>query len=444
MTTEPLQDMPYDDAAEQATLGAMLVDPGAVLRALKLVAEGSFYRAAHRQIFTAIRDVHAAGDPVDLISVGHLLRVRGQLADVGGAEYLTALIDQVPTTAHVVRFGHIVGEQALKRRVAEVGAEIQRMALSDPEDVEELLVFAGRAVREVGADWQRGKGAKFIGEEIGPLATRLDTALNSPPYITSARTGLRGMDRKLGGLGRHNLIMPRAPTKGFKSMFGLQCALATARALRAEEEGRRVVVCYVLEAVEVWEERAVAWLGEFSSAALEPWETGSAHEQRGLARGLAELSELPLLWSGEVRDIDAIEADLQMVASEHKVALVVIDHAQLIRGGKGETLTVQAEDKAVRLATLSAELRCPFIVPSQLTPGGKDHEAKAKWSRAWDENATLVLDIERDGANKQAQQESYTGKFTVQACRRRLPFGAWHFRLDPNTGHFEDDQDGRS
>ena len=141
---------PQDLEAEQATLGAMLVEAGAADRVMGIVLEEDFYREAHRVIFSAIREVYDRNEPVDLLTVGAELRRRGRLEVVGGGEYLTALIAEVPTTAHVVRYATIVNEKATLRRLITAGSQIQAIAYENPEDIGEALDSAEKSIFELG------------------------------------------------------------------------------------------------------------------------------------------------------------------------------------------------------------------------------------------------------------------------------------------------------
>ncbi len=133
---------PQDLEAEQATLGAMLIDPEAADRALSIVSQDDFYREAHQVICSAIRTVRESAQALDLVTVGAELRRREKLAEVGGAEYLTALIGEVPTTAHVIRYATIVRDKAVLRTLVRRSEEFQRKAYRQPDDVLALLAEA--------------------------------------------------------------------------------------------------------------------------------------------------------------------------------------------------------------------------------------------------------------------------------------------------------------
>ena len=130
---------PHDIGAEQATLGACLIEASAVERAFAIVEQKDFYPEVHRLIFAAMVAVHERGDPVDLVTVSAELRRGEQLEAVGGGEYLTALISKVPTAAHVLRYAEIVAEKGALRQAARLGEDLTKAAYENPADVAGLL-----------------------------------------------------------------------------------------------------------------------------------------------------------------------------------------------------------------------------------------------------------------------------------------------------------------
>lgn len=432
---------PQDLQAEQAALGSMLIDPEAVARLRPLLDPDDFYREAHRTIYAAILAVADAGDPVDPVTVANELRRRNQLAAVGGGEYLTALMGEVPTTAHAIRYGSIVEHCAVLRDLIRLGAELQEGAYTQPEDPAELLALAAQRIAALSSARTGGQGARAASEYATTMLARLEEAMEAPPYVSAARLGIPELDRRMGGLAGHGLVVPRGVEKSGKSMIGLQAALSSAQAMAATG-GERAVVAYVLEGQDVWEERALAWLGQFDSAVFTPAVPATAYDHERFAEAAQCWRSLPLYVSGSIFDIDRIVVDVRRIHMRHPVGLVLIDYAQLIQGGRGDSAVEAAEEKANRLAALAAELRCPIIVPSQLTDGeGGRH---AKWARAWDEAATLVFDVERgeEGTRAQRQRERWQtspdGRLRLHACRRRPPFGVWHVRFDLKTGRITD------
>ncbi len=130
---EPDKLPPQDLGAEQCALGSFLVDPGAS-GFLGRVVEEHFYREAHRIIVRALRSLHKRGDAIDLVTLaGELGRV-GQLEAVGGGEYLTALIGEVPTSAHLPEYIGILERKRRSRELIALGLRLQEAGYNDADD----------------------------------------------------------------------------------------------------------------------------------------------------------------------------------------------------------------------------------------------------------------------------------------------------------------------
>lgn len=436
MTSDPADRLPPQDlGAEQATLGACFIEEEAAARALALVDVEDFYREAHQTIFAAIKACAERGDPTDVVMVGAELRRRDQLAAVGGAEYLTRLIGEVPTSAHVIPYASVLTDAAIKRRLIKVGWKIASASQENPDDVDELVAFAVREVGEL-ARFRKDDGAIPVEQYVGRIRERLEDALTAVPHVSNARLGIEKLDRRMGGLAGNGLIIPRGKEKSGKSMVAGQAGLASAREMRAADEGH--VLVYILEGVDVWEERAIAWLGGFNSNIFSPQVSVTEEDRRRYEAGVEEFATLPMSVTGELFGVEEIANDIRAQAMRRDVRLVIIDHAQLIRGGGGRSAVEAAEERATTLSTLAAEIQCPIIVPSQLTDG--DGGRHAKWARAWDESATLVWDIERGdaGADRAEWQHSPRGVFRLHASRRRPPFVRYSVHFELSTGHITD------
>jgi len=123
---------PQDLGAEQAALGSMLIEPDAVARCLQVLQPEDFYRDAHKIICKAIRSVFERREPVDMVTVSTELRREGSSMTWVGRRYLTALIDTVPTAAHVVRYATIVEDKSTLRKLIHAGSQITGWATMAP------------------------------------------------------------------------------------------------------------------------------------------------------------------------------------------------------------------------------------------------------------------------------------------------------------------------
>ena len=115
---------PHDIQAEQAVLGSMLLDKDAVVNALELLKDDSFYREDNRAIFEAMTNLYSKSEPIDIITVKNELTENGKFERVGGLEYLASLPEKVPTTANVDRYIKIVEEKAMTRQLIQTANEL--------------------------------------------------------------------------------------------------------------------------------------------------------------------------------------------------------------------------------------------------------------------------------------------------------------------------------
>ena len=130
---------PHNQEAEQSVIGAIFLEPQALVSVAEIVMPEDFYRVAHQRIFQTMIDLTDRGKAVDLVTVTEELSVKKELEDVGGLSYLTEIANAVPTAANVGHYAHIVEEKALLRRLIRVATTIVEDGFSREDEVEALL-----------------------------------------------------------------------------------------------------------------------------------------------------------------------------------------------------------------------------------------------------------------------------------------------------------------
>jgi replicative DNA helicase len=110
---------PQNLEAERSVLGGILLDNQAMPNVMEILQEEDFYRGAHRKLYQAMVDLSERRDPVDLITLTEEVNRKGWLQDVGGAVYLAALADEVPTAANIIYYARIVKEKSVLRQLIE-------------------------------------------------------------------------------------------------------------------------------------------------------------------------------------------------------------------------------------------------------------------------------------------------------------------------------------
>ena len=367
---------PQDLEAEQATLGAMLMEQGAVSRAMSIVEEGDFYREAHRRIFSAISAVDQAGDPVDVVTVGAELRRREQLAAVGGAEYITRLPGEVPTTAHVIRYATIVHEKAVLRRLIKAGGEIQALAYDNPDDLSLALDESEQRVFEIA---QQRSSREY--EEIGPLVhetfRHLEETSKRGEAIIGIPTGLNEFDQMSAGLMNGDLvIIAGRPSMGKTSLMINNIAMHAA----LNDTNRVGVGIFSLE----MSSSQLAEMLLCGRARISSWRL-----RKGYARGedwkrvvhAVDFIDKAEIFIDDTPGISVMEmrSKARRMKLQHDIGLVCIDYLQLVTSGgqqRHDNRHQEIGEVARAMKAMARELDIPVVMGSQLSRNVERREDK--------------------------------------------------------------------
>ncbi|MHB9032138.1 MAG: replicative DNA helicase, partial [Anaerolineae bacterium] len=179
---------PQNIEAEQSVLGSLLIDPDAIIRVSGFLQAPDFYRETHQIIFKAIMDLHERRTPADLITVIDELERSSKLELVGGAPYLTSLVNMVPTSVNVEYYGHIVERTRVMRRLIEAAGEIAALAYEDREDVDEVVDKAESIIFEI-AERRTQRELVHIADIIGPYYSKVEDLSLHPDQSSGVPTG---------------------------------------------------------------------------------------------------------------------------------------------------------------------------------------------------------------------------------------------------------------
>ncbi|HLZ59429.1 MAG TPA: replicative DNA helicase [Ktedonosporobacter sp.] len=197
--------LPQNIEAECGVLGSIIIDPEAIVQVADFLQPEDFYRDAHRTIYEIIIQLYEAREPADFITICDELERRNRLEDVGGASYITSLINQVPTSGNVEFYGRIVERTAILRRLIHAAGQIAATAYEE-EDAEVALDKAEQLIFSI---TQRHARADFsaLRDLLADYMTKLDQLHERRGSIVGVPTGFTDLDRLTGGLQRSDLII---------------------------------------------------------------------------------------------------------------------------------------------------------------------------------------------------------------------------------------------
>ena len=219
---------PHSVEAEQSVLGGLLLETSALDKIADLMTADDFYRHEHRLIYRQIVRLSELAKPVDVITVAEALEIAGELDKVGGLPYLGSLAQNVPSAANIRRYGEIVRERSIMRKLAEVGTDISSSAYNPTgRDAAQLLDEAESKVFEIAEAGSRGKQG-FI--PMPPLLTqvveRIETLYgrDNSSDVTGIATGFTDLDRMTSGLQPGDLVIVAGRPSMGKTAFSINIA----------------------------------------------------------------------------------------------------------------------------------------------------------------------------------------------------------------------------
>lgn len=225
--TATLTGLPHSKEAEEACIGSILINPG-VLYDLDLILKDRDYYI-HRlrfiwQAFIRLRDRH---EPIDILTVSEELDDMGNLDEIGGQAYLTALLNQVPTTLHAEAYAHIVKACSVRREILVRSNTLATLAYDEAKPMDEIL-----------AEWDRVTNTQFdtamntnVPAEVAALRlmTRIQEARDNPQALAVPVYGIPAMQQALGGWPRKAVVLLYGDSSIGKTALMLQVAEETAK-----------------------------------------------------------------------------------------------------------------------------------------------------------------------------------------------------------------------
>ena len=398
---------PQNIEAEQAVLGAMMIDKEAISKATEILRENDFYRQDHRAVYQVIVDLFSKNQAVDMVTVTEALKREGKLEDVGGIQFITYLANAVPTAANITYHAKIVEEKSLLRQLISVSTQIAGSGYEGSEDVNTLLDNAERMILGV-SERKISRDFAPIKEVVMSAVDRIDELYNKKGGITGIATGFIDFDRLTSGLQASDLILIAArPSMG-------KTALVLNMAQNIAIREKKSVAFFSLEmSKEQLVQRMLCAEASIDSSRLRIGELEDNDWEKliwaadSLSRAEIFIDDTPGITVMEMR------AKARRLKVEHNLQLIVIDYLQLMQGsGKksGENRQQELSDISRSLKALARELNVPVIALSQLSRSVESRQVKRpmlsdlRESGSIEQDADIVALLYRDDYYQTAKE----------------------------------------
>ncbi|MBI5620349.1 replicative DNA helicase [Candidatus Gottesmanbacteria bacterium] len=353
---------PHDRVAEESVLGAILIDKDAMIDVAEFLRAEHFYEDHHGMIYSAMVELFEAHEPIDVVTLTAALKKSGNLKSIGGATYLTELLNAVPTSAHAQQYARIIGEAYTKRRLIETSARVTEMAFKDEGTAREIL---DRAEQEIFAISQGAVRRDFIPikDALAASFDRLDELHKRAGGLRGVPTGFSELDFKLAGMQDSNLIILAArPGTGKTAMV-----LNIAQHIAVKEKLPVGIFSLEMSKEELVDRLLVA------QADIDAWKlkTGKLSDDdfTRLSEAMGELAEAPIFIDDTPgMNILEMRTKARRLQLEHGVKLIIMDYLQLADSGRKFDNRVQEVSVISQsLKNLARELRLPVLACSQLS-----------------------------------------------------------------------------
>jgi len=398
--SEPMMDRvpPHNREAEQSVIGAIFLEPQALITASEILMADDFYSNAHKIIFETMLRLSDQGKAIDVVTVTEELSAKKEIEDVGGLSYLLELANAVPTAANVAHYAKIVEEKALLRRLIRVATKIVEDGYTREDEVEALLGEAEKKMMEV-ANRKNAGDFKHVKDVLVETFDNIEQLQSQKGDVTGIPTGFRDLDNITAGFQRNDLIIVAARPSVGKTAFALNVAQSVA------VQARENVAIFSLEmGAEQLVMRMLCAEGNIDAQVLR---TGAltTEDWGKLTMAMGSLSNSGIFIDDTpgVR-INEIRAKCRRLAQENGLGMILIDYLQLIQGsGKpGENRQQEVSEISRSLKGLARELKVPVIALSQLSRGVEQRQDKRpmmsdlRESGSIEQDADIVAFLYRD------------------------------------------------
>jgi len=361
-TTRSTATVPHNREAEEAVVGAVLINPEVYYDLAQFLLADDFYIHRHRWIWEAFTRLHEQRIPLDFLTVTEELERVGQLGEIGGPAYLTALLNQVPTSLHAEAYGRMVEAAAIRRRMLTAANQIATLAYDQQETVENVIEESEKAIFNV-SERRLRHDVLPIRQVLSEVYDRIDELAKRPEDFFGVPTGFIDLDRMLSGLQPSDLVIIAGRPGQGKSGFLLSVARNVALLHK-----KHVAVFSLEMSNEQVAQRLLAQETGIDSQRMRTGKLGDdefpkfTHAIEVLGDTTIFMDDTPAITPLQLR------TKCRRLHMEYGLDLVIVDYIQLMGGDTRSENRVQEVSYISRnLKVLARELNVPVLAAAQLS-----------------------------------------------------------------------------
>lgn len=429
--------LPHSDEAERAVIGSMLMDADAIVTASEMITSDDFYQRQYGILFDVMTELYGEDKPVDLVTLQERLKNKDVPPELTSVEFISGILNDVPTSANIKHYAETVAEKALLRRMIRANEEIANTCYLGKEPVEQILEETEKKIFDL---LQKKSSDDFvpIRDVVLSVIDKIELAAKHKGTVTGLATGFYDLDYKTSGFQPSDLILVAARPSMGKTAFVLNLAQYIAvknkvpTAIFSLEMSKDQLVNRLLS----MESKVDSQLIRTGNLSANDWEK--------LIESAGDISKAPLIIDDTPGiSISELRSKCRKFKLENDLGLVIIDYLQLMSGGSKRTDSRQQEISEISrsLKALAREINAPVIALSQLSRACEtrpDHRpilSDLRESGAIEQDADVVMFIYRDDYyNKDTDKKNISE--IIIAKQRNGPIGTVELVWLPNYTKF--------
>lgn len=388
---------PHDETAERSVVGSMIIDPDAITVASELLEADDFYQAKYGVVFQTIVELYNLGKPVDLVMLQAKLKEKEVSSELYELDFISGLIDAVPTSANVRHYAQLVREKATLRRLIKVTEDIANNCYVDKEAADVLLDSTEKKIFDL-LQKRDVKETEDIRDLVIKSLEGIEAASKHHGGVTGVATGFIDLDYKTAGMQPADLVLIAARPSMGKTAFVLN--IAEHAALKSKVP--TVIFSLEMSAVQITN-RFLAMNARVDAQKMRTGNLSDA-DWANLHESAVALAEAPLIIDDTPGiTISEMRSKCRQYKYEKGVGMIIIDYLQLMSAGhRVESREKEISEISRALKSLARELKCPVLACSQLSraveqrPDKRPMLSDLRESGAIEQDADVIMFIYRD------------------------------------------------
>ncbi len=418
---EEINQVPYSREAEEAVLGAILINPEKYFDVSQIITDKDFYIHRHRWVWNAYAALFEKGMSIDVQTVSEELEAHGHLGEVGGKVFFYNLTGKTPSSMHAESYANIVLEKSQRRSLLEAAQKMMDLAYDPKKDLNQILNETEQAVFEISEKRDR-KEIVPIADVLSEIYDKVRLLYQQGADIVGVPSGLADLDKLLGGFQKSDLIIVAGRPGMGKTGFML-----TVLKNAALREKKRVAMFSLEMSNEQLVHRLISQQTGINTQKLRTGKLTNddltffieAIDIFGETKIF--LDDTPAITPMQLR------TKCRRLHMEHHLDLIIIDYLQLMSGDSGTDNRVQEVSGISRaLKMLAKELNVPVLTAAQLSRGvekrGADSEpmlSDLRESGSLEQDADIVMFLHNPNLGKEAENPELDGAMKLLVKKHR-------------------------